>query len=229
MKDDAILKTAFRMYFDENHPYDPKAEQKLSWKFTVQYHFEEKMDKLISNQKHSYWKYVNTVGKQVAIVFIVITIIFSTAMTVDAFRKPVVEFVIKTYEKFSYFLVGENTSTDINEFLSEEIKIQMYPQELPDDFTVSEHFNNDYLCIMVWKNKINEYIKFYQCTASTAFSINTENVDLHKRYIDNLVVYYYSQNNVTSYAWYKDGYAFSLNTTKDLTFEQIENIIKSVK
>lgn len=229
MKDDEILKTAFKMYFSEQHPYNPKAEEKLSWEFTAQYHFEDKMNRLISNQKHFYWKYINTIGKQVAIVFIVFAVIFSTAMTVDAFREPVVDFIIKTYDKFSSFFVEQNTLSDTNEFLFEEIETQFSPQKLPDDFSVSKQFGTDYLCVMIWKNKTNEYIEFYQCTASTAMNINTENVKLSQRAVEDMQLYYYTQNNVTSYVWYKDGYAFSLNTPDYFTFEQIEEIIKSVK
>lgn len=231
MKDDEFLKTAFKRYFNEQYPYDPKAEEKLSWKFTAQYHFEDKMNKLISNQKHSYWKYINTIGKQVAIVFIVITIIFSTAMTVSAFRKPVIEFIVKTYEKFSSFFIGEDTLTDTNEFLYERINIQMSPKIIPDGFSEYENFNDNFLYIIKWKNKAGESISFCQYTYSTAMTIDTENVNLHKRISNNLLLYYYTQdqNNVTSYFWYKDGYAFSLNTPEYFTLEQIEEIIKSVK
>lgn len=229
MDNKEILKTAFEIYFNEKYPYNPNSEEIISWEFTEQYHFEDKMNRLIAKRKLSYWKYVNTIGKRVAIILIVIIVTFSTAMTVNAFREPIVEFVVKTYEKFSSLFVEKNMLIETDEILYERIYKQMSPKIIPDSFTEYANYNDDYLCIIKWENKDGENISFYQYTYSTAMTIDTENVNLHKTVYNDLSIYYFTQDNEPSYFWYKDGYAFSLITPSYFSLEQAEKIIESIK
>ncbi|HOB36923.1 MAG TPA: hypothetical protein PKX71_04540 [Candidatus Avimonas sp.] len=63
--------------------------------------FENKMRKLIQNQKRSYWKYINTATKRVAVIMLAIVITFASAMSVKAIREPVVNTIVEIYEKFT--------------------------------------------------------------------------------------------------------------------------------
>ena len=229
MRDNEILKTAFKRYFDELHPYCPDAESEIVWNFTEEYRFEQKMDKLISSQKKSYWKYVNTIGKKVAIILVILSVMFSTAMSVNAFREPVVEFIVKTYERFSSFFIDEDSAVESNEVLTDTIVTKMSPQTIPDDFLAAKNYSNDVMNIVTWKNGEDEYIEFYQYAAVVATNINTENLSLNETSIDTTTLYYYSQDNMTSYFWYNNGYYFVLNIPEYFTIEEVENIIKSIK
>ncbi len=229
MKNNVILKDAFKCYFNELYPYNPNLEQELNWSFSPDYQFEKKMNKLICSQKSYSWKYTNSISKRIAIAIIVLIITFSTAMTVNAFREPIVDFIVKTYEKFSSFFIDKDSVIESKEKISETIDKKMIPQTIPKDFVLSQEYSDEYLCITMWKKSNNEYIEFYQYASSTAMNINTENVELNQIKIDDIILYYYTQDNITSYVWYKDGYEFSLTAPDYFNFNQIEKIIKSVK
>lgn len=69
--------------------------------------YRKRMERLIRRQKQPYWKYVNTVGKRVAVFAVAIALVFALSMSVSAVREPVVEFFANVYEKFVEFFYEE--------------------------------------------------------------------------------------------------------------------------
>ncbi len=64
--------------------------------------FESKMQKLIKRRNKPYYSMINTLGKRVACVAVIILVASSvTIMSVEAFRSAVADFFISIYEKFS--------------------------------------------------------------------------------------------------------------------------------
>ena len=118
---------------------------------------------------------------------------FSSAMTVSAFRKPVVEFIVKTYEKFSSFFVDQNSVIETNNQLVKAIEIEMNPQYLPDGFSVTENYDDVYSHITKWKNKEKEYIEFLQSGYSIIMNEDTENINIKTKSIEDMILYYYTQ------------------------------------
>jgi len=64
--------------------------------------FEKKMQKLIKRRNKPYYKIINTVGKRVACIIVIVLIASSvTVLSVDALRNAVADFFVSIYEKFS--------------------------------------------------------------------------------------------------------------------------------
>ena len=64
--------------------------------------FERKMQKLIKRRNKPYYKIINTVGKRVACIVVIVLIASSvTVLSVDALRNAVADFFVSTYDKFS--------------------------------------------------------------------------------------------------------------------------------
>lgn len=97
---DNKLKLAFELYNQrmiENLPTD----EELS-KITFSETFETKMKKLLSLQKKSYYKLINTVGKRVVIIILTLIISLTVAtFSVKALREAVIEFITETFEKYT--------------------------------------------------------------------------------------------------------------------------------
>jgi len=64
--------------------------------------FERKMQKLIKRRKKPYYKIINTLGKRVACIAVIVLVASSvTVLSVDALRNAVADFFVSIYEKFS--------------------------------------------------------------------------------------------------------------------------------
>lgn len=70
--------------------------------------FEADMQKLLNRASKPYYFFINTVGKRVAVIAVVLFIALTTTVfSVEALRKPVVEFFVTFFEKFSTVVFGE--------------------------------------------------------------------------------------------------------------------------
>lgn len=229
MKNEHKIKEALKEHFETEYPYDPEAENKIFWRFTEEYHFEDKMDKLIDQQSRPYWKYINTAGKRVAIVIVFVAVLLSSAMTVRAFREPVIEFIVETYEKFSTIFVN----TDIYDLHFDEVHNYIEDKysltELFGNYTLSESYSDKYSLQYIWYNSDQGYIYFYQTTSIIHLNINTERTYLHKFYLNGYEVYKFKQGDMNSYIWSKDGYVFLITLSDKFSNEQAKIVIESVE
>ena len=71
----------------------------------------KRMERLMKWQKRSCWKYVNTVGKRIAMIAVVIALTFGLSMSVSAVREPVVKFFVHIYERFVEFFYDDDVVT----------------------------------------------------------------------------------------------------------------------
>ena len=98
--DERILETALRLQQERYLSGLPDDNELESISFTSE--FEEKMRKLIIYQKNPFFTFINTTGKRVACIIVaVIVIATTTVFSVEALRKPFINFIIETYEKYS--------------------------------------------------------------------------------------------------------------------------------
>ena len=64
--------------------------------------FERKMQKLIKRRNKPYYRMINTFGKRVACIALIILVASTvTILSVDALRNAVADFFVSIYEKFS--------------------------------------------------------------------------------------------------------------------------------
>lgn len=64
--------------------------------------FERRMDKLIRQRRKPFYRFTNTVGKRVAVIIIgLITVSFTTVMSVEALRTPFLDFIMSIFSDHS--------------------------------------------------------------------------------------------------------------------------------
>jgi hypothetical protein len=169
--------------------------------------FNRKMEKLLRFSRKPYFRFVNTAGKRVAVfVLAIITALTLTTFSVEAFRKPFINFVISVYEKFTgveYQSEGE----EIADFPSEIEEIFM-PITIPAGYALTENNNYGLMVESIYSNGINELI-FEQYTISSMYTtINTEGSEIEKLTIDDKEILIYSNQNVNVIIWVYESYGF---------------------
>lgn len=173
---------------------------------------DEKINKLIRIEKKPYYVLINTVGKRVAwILLLIFTLLMTTVFSVKALREPFINFFISTYEKYSA-IIFKNDESKINQnvFLSEFYEPEYLPQGYAKIFEEKGYFF--YFCEFTDQdgNIINteNFI-----TENANLSINTENVEVERIFInDNKTeAIYYENKGVKEIVFYFDGYGFTVS------------------
>ena len=95
------FKAAFREVISSEFAQIPTDEDSIDFTFSEK--FIKRMDKLIRAQKKSYYKFINTAGKRVAVIFAAIITLFTASLSVKAIREPVVRFIKQVYETFIHY------------------------------------------------------------------------------------------------------------------------------
>lgn len=223
MNNQDVLKKALReIYINQSTELIQTGAEK--WIYTKEYHYEEKMHRLIAKQKSSYWKYTNTYAKRLLLIAAVLIAILSSAMTVPAVRGPVIDFVIKTYEEFSVYFVEDSDNATYPETIEKVYK----PQYIPNDFELINSISNDAINSCVWKNvKTDVIILFSQNTVSAKSNINTENTDIKEFTVGGKTVITFDNNGKSVYMWDYEGYYFTLETDSSIKKTEIKKIISS--
>ena len=174
---DEKLKLAFELYNKELCESLP-AEDELS-NIIFSENFEAKMQKLISVQKKSYFYLINTVSKRVAIIVLTIIIgLTATTFGVKAIRETVIDFVTKTFEKFTTISIKNGEVVTPDEFVKTE------PKYIPEGFSVDSKIETNVSIRIEYKNNENFYIGFSQRLNVGGANVDTEGVEFEKIYIN---------------------------------------------
>lgn len=213
----------------ENEIAELKAAGTEQWEFTEDYGFERKMQRLIKQQRRSYWKYINTIGKKVAVILVLIAVTFSSAMTVPAFREPVIEFVVKTYKEFSSYFVDRYSLEASPQTVPQQIDTVYFPTEIPEDFKLTKKSVNNSFCYASWVNSENQLIEYSQDLIESQSNLNTENATVKTITICGKDCYTYINNGERLYLWVENGYSFYIKVPEGFTAEQTETIINSIQ
>lgn len=137
--------------------------------------FAIKMNKLIKFSKKPYFSLVNSLGKRIAIIIIVIILSVSMAISrVDALRKPIFEFFIEIYEKFSSLSYG---GFDNGEIPPDKLEHHYEPGYLPEGYALKEHAEMQNMSLLFYRDDLGTELIFKQSVLTGArMSVDTEGV-----------------------------------------------------
>ena len=157
--------------------------------------FNRKMEKLLRFSQKSYFPYVNTIGKRVAIITIAVVISLSaTAFIVKAIRGSVVNFLVNVYEKFSSIVFQNPESkktypTAIEQFYE--------PEYLPEGYTLLENQNLLVATQIIYSNSNGNELIFEQYViTSNELKVDTEGVEIEKITVDDNKALFYSNKGI---------------------------------
>ncbi len=196
-------------------------EEELSHKFSKR--FERKMNKLIKQEKRSpFMNSFISYGKKVAIIFLIsLSIIFTTTMSIEAYRIRVFEGVTRIWREFTSIIF--KSEEDISGYKL----ISVIPKYIPKGFSVYEKNVNDNICSVIYRNIDNEEIFYEQRLISHGeLLLDTENIKIETIELDNQTVILFTNKGVNQLYWSDDSYTYTLISS--INIEELVKIIKSI-
>ncbi len=194
--------------------------------------FEKKMNKLIRKRKSFFWKYVNTPRKKAVIAILVSTIFITSALSIQAIRKPIWEFIIKVHEKGTDIYFKKDASDKLDYTFETEppgfIETYYLPNYIPEGFNLTEFKKYKFSSVVTYRNKHDTSIEFAQYTMSTGISLNTEGTTLTPITIGNHSGYYYRSNYRLALVWNTDEYTFMILAPRSFDISEIEKMAVSL-
>ena len=172
----------------------PDNEDDIEYSFSKE--FNQKMQKLIKRQKKSYWKFINTASKRVAIIFIAIISLLCGMLCIEPIRvsaiETIEEIIIKTKNIFQVAYengiplseVDKEGNFKYTEFDGEERETQ---QDETSSAVTGENFTDPKTNIY---NKMLNTIDFFNTAELSA--------DIHMSEDENLTVDYYTNIDASS-------------------------------
>ena len=184
----------------------------------------KRMERLMKWQKQSCWKYVNTVGKRIAMIAVVIALAFGLSMSVSAVREPVVKFFVHIYERFVEFFYDDDVVTKAPSTI-ETVYTLGY---VPEGYELESCNIADIVTRMAWVNDVGEKIVFSQRTLDGNNLLDYENVDYEIVYIEDIKIALANKNEVRYCFWNCEEYRYSLIVPETLSFDIVILLINSI-
>ena len=168
---------------------------------------EKRMEKLIKRQRKPYFKLISTAGRRAVCAAAALVIVFTSAMSVKAFREFL--FGLENTESTSGYDVLQAESSDLSG-AAKTIEEEYYISALPEGFEETKRTNDGWLNITYQRG--DEIIEFEQYPSSGfKIYIDNEHRQMSKHIgSDNTAYYIYTDKNSVMYYWNNGKYAFSL-------------------
>ena len=218
--------------YQENWMNNLPSKEELDKTISFSDEFKTKMEKLIKREKKPYYIYVNTTGKRVAVIVAAIIIAGTLAMSVEAIRKPVVEFFVQTFEKISRvtFAVDENSATESQvKTIPNKILVKYELPYIPKGFDEIAFQSEDELGIVIeYTDSKNNIIGFNQSLLKgNTLGIDTEGTNTEEIYIGEHKGVFWSNKGYNNILWNNGEYAFMVTGT--LPKETILDLARNIK
>lgn len=186
--------------------------------------YQKRMERLIKSQNKSYWKYVNTVGKRVAVLAVVLMLTFALSMSVSAVREPIVEFFVNVYEKFVEFFYDEDDVARAPNTI-ETVYTLGY---VPEGYEMEECIITDLGIRIIWMNDTGDQIVFLQSVLDGWSQMDYDDSNCEMFYMKDIVVAFLEKGNIQYYYWNTQNYRFVLHLPSDIPYDIVNLIIESV-
>lgn len=168
--------------------------------------YKKRIERLIKRQKQPYWRYVNTVGKRVAILVVAIALTFALPMGVSAVREPVVEFFMNVYERFVEFFYDKDDIARAPDIIETVYTLEF----VPAGYELDQHLCYNNRIKTVWKNNLNQKIVLSQYVMGDISQFDNEDTNLQFMYMGDQKIAYVEKNTIKSFYWHFGGYQFLL-------------------
>lgn len=197
-------------------------EEDLSHNFSRK--FKSKMNRLLREEKRSpsFNRFVNY-GRRVAIVLLIaISVIFASAMSIEAYRERFFDKVIEILE--NYTSITFHTDEDV---VVEDL-VAISPGYVPEGFSLYEEEIYHRAYVVRYKNEKDVEIFYEQSTARGQIMLDTESIEAEYIKIDNQKVMTYSNKGFNQLYWDDKLYTYYIISSidRDELIEMAESIIK---
>lgn len=184
----------------------------------------KKIRKLIKRQQKPYFKLICTAGRRVACIIVAVIVISASALSVEAIRKAVFDFITKIFSDHNVVTVESGTDEGYPNTIEEEY----YISALPKGFEEADNMKSDKSIDIVYLYE-DDYIFFTQNTKSNYEQYFDNEYSEYSDYIDSDGEKYriIANDFDTTYIWDNGMYIFIVQSNLDK--DEILNLCKSTK
>jgi hypothetical protein len=219
-----ILTRAFHEVYDEEFGSIPSKEE-IAKTHEYSDKFKAKIQKLIKKSKMKYIYIFNMQIRRMAAVTMIIIGILAASLTVEAIRKPIINFFVTAYEKFSaVFFISDN---DSGLYVPEAIEILYSPADIPDGYNLEDKIINSILRELFYTNADGDEIMFKQYIISSEITINTEGIITEDIFIRENKGVFYSNMGLNTILWNDNQYGYLV--TGSIDKDVLQAIAESIK
>jgi len=196
--------------------------------------FDRRIRRAIKQRQRKYYRFVNTVGKRVAVIVLAFLLSCSIAITsVKAWREPVFDFIVHTYETFSRIVFHkepphdqgntEPKQTPVGKIFIEE---KYSPAFLPSGFSLVDSFDDFGEMSKTYQHGALTFTFTQTPESNVSMTINTEGIETEEVAVGNSQGLYFCNSGMQSIIWTANGYVF--HVYGNIEREQLFCIAESV-
>ena len=215
------FKAAFREVISSEFAHIPTDESSIDFTFSEK--FNKKMEKLIKSQRKPYWNFISTVSRRAAVIIVAIITLVTAAFSVKAIREPIIKFIKQVYESFTHYSFDGDTV----EIITKEYTIT----QMLDGYEQFDKLTSENTIATTYKNKLGDTIIFTQMTTeySIGYFVDNESGEQYTETVDDIEIEFKEWYDTKTAIWANDGYVFSIDCIGNISFEDIKQIIRTIK
>lgn len=218
----AKLQEAFDLFVEQQNALLPNEETVAT--VTLSADFKERMRKMLNQQKCGFFVLFGTVGRRVASIMIAILVAATVAtISVEALRRPVVQFFTEVFERFTQvFFVDDTPDTPLVEM---EKRVPAY---IPEGYAVEREEDYGFWYRVTYASETDDIISYVQrLKESIAILADTENVQHSKIVINEHQGITYESKGFVYVVFSDEQYTYTLSGSFPL--DELIRIAKSIE
>ena len=215
------FKAAFREVVSSEFAHIPTDESSIDFTFSEK--FMKRMDKLIKSQRKPYWNFISKVSRRAAVIIVAIITLVTAAFSVKAIREPIIKFIKQVYESVTHYSFDGDTV----EIITKEYTIT----QMLDGYEQFDKLTSENTIATTYKNKLGDTIIFTQMTTeySIGYFVDNESGEQYTETVDDIEIEFKEWYDTKTAIWANDGYVFSIDCIGNISFEDIKQIIRTIK
>ena len=190
--------------------------------------FKKRIEKTVAKGEKK--KKASALKKAIVILIAAVILSFSVMFAVSAeIREAVSDFFVFTYKKFSMVYVNDEDNTEDSFGYPQSIEQLYLPKYIKDKGYAEAYSHCGTLrALTVWENDTVAIDLSQSAIVNLHLSLNTENANLQRAYIDNKEVLFVLREGIYTVVWTDYGYLFTMSCDGISGWEEIEKIILSL-
>ena len=185
--------------------------------------FNRKMKKLIARQKKQYFRFVSTAGRRAACVIVATVVLSVSALSVDAVRGAVYDFVMENFADHS--VIATESGTD--DGYPTSIEEKYYISKLPAGFEQTQYIETDDSVSILYSNGKKSIFFDQNVKRNHKEYIDNERTSFTKIEIDGQEYLLFESDTDVTCIW--DNGRYILGIFSDLDKESVIDLCKSTK
>jgi hypothetical protein len=190
--------------------------------------YKQMLSKFINAAREAERKHALKVKTAIRIL-VAAALIIASLVTVVACVKPLREFFVETFEKFTR--VSPTVSNPETEAEVEKTSIEEIYQitKIPEGYIELQCDSSDIDVLTILMNEMDTIIFTQNLTSGYDITVDSENGSFEELSIDNTEVLYFVNKGYRTFIWKQYGYVFTLNCPESISLDESIKIIKSLE